>query len=54
MGLSVLLARGMKAWLAHDADRAEMEAPRCVETTPPGCSNTDELVILLATLIGGV
>lgn len=54
MGLSVLLARGMKAWLTHGADRAEAEAPRCSETALPGCSTTDELAILLATLIGGV
>lgn len=54
MGLSVLLARGMKAWLAHGADRAEVEAPRCAETAPPGCGATDELAILLATMIGGV
>lgn len=52
MGLSVLLARGMKVWLAYGADRVEV--PRCAETAPSGCGATDELAILLATLIGGV
>lgn len=54
MGLSVLLARGMKAWLTHGADKAQAEDPRCAETAPSGCGATDELAILLATLIGGV
>ncbi len=54
MGLSVLLARGMKAWLMQDAARGHEEAAPCTETTPPGCGTVNELAILLATMIGGV
>ena len=54
VGLTVLLSRGMKAWLLYIPYMAEPEPSVCGQTGGSGNRSNDELVLLLATMIGGV
>lgn len=53
-GLTVLLSKGMKAWLLYIPYTAELEPSVCTQTGDYGNRSNDELVLLLATMIGGV
>lgn len=53
-GLSVLLCKGMKAWLMYKPHNPPPQPPSTAKGSSSRLQGKDELVALLATMIGGV